>query len=130
MNSTANIARHPTKYLIVDDHAAFRRTIRAFLPAGVVVECADGDAVLDCYAAEQPDWVLMDIEMCGVDGLKATRLLKEHYPAARVIVVSNHHEEEFRSAALELGTYGFVHKEHLEELSPLIIPNTHESHHE
>jgi DNA-binding NarL/FixJ family response regulator len=118
------------KYLIVDDHADFRRTIRAFLPAGIVAECADGDAVLDCYADEQPDWVLMDIEMCRMDGLTATRLLKERYPAARVIVVSNHHEEEFRSAVLELGTCGFVHKEHLEELSALIISNTHGSHHE
>jgi len=112
--------RSPTKYLIVDDHAAFRKTIREFLPAGVVSECADGREALGRYAAERPDWVLMDIEMEGLDGLTATNELKRRFPEARVIIVSNHGEEEFRQAARDLGVCGFVHKEHLEELSPLI----------
>ena len=113
-------ARGPRKFLIVDDHAAFRQTIRAFLPQGEVTECADGRDVLANYAAAHPDWVLMDIEMPGVDGLAATRLLRQFYPEARVIIVSNHSEEEFRAAARELGTCGFVQKEHLEELAALI----------
>ena len=112
--------RPPTKILIVDDHAAFRKTIREFLPASVVTECADGREVLDRYAAEQPDWVLMDIEMGSLDGLTATRELRARFPEARVIIVSNHGEEEFRQAARDLGASGFVHKAHLEELSPLI----------
>jgi two-component system response regulator DegU len=108
------------KFLIVDDHAAFRQTLRAFLPAGVVTECADGRDVIARYAAERPDWVLMDIEMPGVDGLTATRQLKQRFPEAQVIIVSHHGEEEFRSAARDLGTLGFVHKEHLEELRQII----------
>jgi DNA-binding NarL/FixJ family response regulator len=108
------------KFLIVDDHAAFRQTLRAFLPAGAVTECADGGTVLACYAAERPDWVLMDIEMAGTDGLSATRHLKARFPEARVIIVSNHAEAEFRRAAEQLGACGFVHKEHLELLSPII----------
>jgi DNA-binding NarL/FixJ family response regulator len=131
VTSKPAISQHPAKYLIVDDHAAFRRTIRAFLPAGIVTECADGREVLDCYAAEHPDWVLMDIEMRGVDGLTATRQLKARFPEARIIIVSNHGEEEFRRAARALGTCGFVHKEHLEQLSPLITANQPaEDHHE
>lgn len=120
MATGPNVGKEPTKFLIVDDHAAFRQTIRAFLPAGVVAECADGRDVLACYAAEHPDWVLMDIEMSGVDGLTATRQLKQEFPEARVIIVSNHGEEEFRTAAREVGTCGFVHKEHLEELPQII----------
>jgi two-component system response regulator DegU len=115
--------QHPagkSKFLIVDDHAAFRQTIRAFLPAGAVVECTDGAAALACYAAEKPDWVLMDIEMAGKDGLSATRELKARFPEARVIIVSNHGGAAFHHAAKEIGTCGFVHKEHLEELSALI----------
>ena len=108
------------KFLIVDDHAAFRHILRAFLPAGAVAECADGGAVLACYAAERPDWVLMDIEMTGTDGLSATRQLRDRFPEARVIIVSNHAEAEFRRAAEQLGACGFIHKEHLEQLSPLI----------
>ena len=109
-----------TRILIVDDHAAFRKMIREFLPAAVVTECADGREVLDRYAADQPDWVLMDIEMGSLDGLTVTRELQARFPGARVIIVSNHGEEEFRQAACDLGVAGFVHKAHLEELSPLI----------
>ena len=120
MTSALQCPTGTRKFLIVDDHAAFRQTLRAFLPAGAVAECADGRAALACYAAERPDWVLMDIEMAGLDGLAATRQLKARFPEARVIIVSNHDEEEFRSAARALGVCGFVHKENLEELSPLI----------
>ncbi len=108
------------KFLIVDDHAGFRQTIRAFLPAGIVVECSDGKEVLACYAAHQPDWVSMDIEMHGLDGFAATRQLKERFPNARVIIVSNHSEEEFRREARALGADGFIHKAHLEELAQVL----------
>ena len=104
----------------MDDHAAFRQTIRSFLPAGTVAECADGGAVLASYAAEHPDWVLMDIELPGLDGLAATRQLKQRFPEARVIIVTNHTEEEFRTAALELGACAFLLKENLAELPQMI----------
>ena len=109
-----------TKFLIVDDHAGFRQVLRAFLPAGIVVECDDGSAVLKRYAVEQPDWVLMDIELPGEDGFAATRRLKLRYPDARVIMISNHGEEEFRREARELGTEGFVHKSELEKLTEIL----------
>jgi DNA-binding NarL/FixJ family response regulator len=120
MPSAAKTVANCRKFLIVDDHAAFRRTIRAFLPEGEVTECADGRDVLACYSAEHPDWVLMDIEMAAVDGLTATRELRQSFPEARVIIVTNHREEDFRHAARELGACGFVEKEHLEELRPII----------
>jgi DNA-binding NarL/FixJ family response regulator len=59
--------------------------------------------------------------MPGTDGLTATRQLKDRFPEARVIIVSNHGEAEFRRAAEQTGVCGFVHKEHLEQLAPLII---------
>lgn len=121
MDSAHRTGKDARKYLIVDDHAGFRRTIRAFLPEGVVAECADGREVLESYAIEHPDWVLMDIEMSGLDGLTAMRQLKERFPEARVIFVSNHGEEEFRSAAREIGASGFVQKDHLEQLPQIII---------
>src|ERR1051326_6079872 len=104
------------KFLIVDDHAAFRQTLRAFLPDSPVREAADGREVMALYAAERPDWVLMDIQLPCLDGLTATRRLKERFPVARIIIVTHHAEEEFRAAARDAGADGFVHKEHLEEL--------------
>jgi DNA-binding NarL/FixJ family response regulator len=108
------------KFLIVDDHAGFRRTLRAFLPAGRVVECADSRDALGCYRAEQPDWVFMVIELPGLDGLAVTRQIRERFPTARVVFVSQHTDEQFRAAARTLGARGFVQKEHLSELRPLL----------
>lgn len=126
MDSAPPSGKDSRKFLIVDDHAAFRQTIRAFLPEGTVAECGDSREVLECYAIEHPDWVLMDIEMPGLDGLTATRLLLQRFPEARVIIVSNHAGEEFRTAARELGTRGFVQKDHLEQL-PEIFETTDQS---
>ena len=125
MTDTSQGATARGKFLIVDDHAAFRQTLRAFLPDSTVVECADGREVLALYAAERPDWVLMDIQMPGMDGLTATRRLKERFPEARIIIVTNHAGEEFRAAAREAGADGFVHKEHLEELPAMIQTKGH-----
>jgi DNA-binding NarL/FixJ family response regulator len=113
------------KLLIVDDHAAFRRTLRAFLPPGEVIECADGRDALACYEAERPDWVLMDIEMPGVDGLTATRELKQRFPAARVIIVTHHCEDELRMAALDAGACEFLLKDQLADLGSLIEASDH-----
>ena len=50
----------------------------------------------------------------------ATRQLKQRFPDARVIIVSNHDGEDFRKAAQALGVCGFVHKAHLEQLQAII----------
>lgn len=123
MESGTHTGKDSLKFLIVDDHAGFRQTIRAFLPEGAVAECSDGREVLECYAIEHPDWVLMDIEMSCMDGLTATRQLKARFPEARVIIVSHHGEDEFRSAARDLGTCGFVQKDHLEQLAQIMAGN-------
>jgi DNA-binding NarL/FixJ family response regulator len=70
-------------FLFVDEHAGFRRTIRAFLTEGAVSECSDGRDVPKCYAIEHPDRVLMDIEMSGMDRLTTTRRLPRKFPETR-----------------------------------------------
>ena len=73
-----------------------------------LVECADGGEALAAYDRWQPDWVLMDIELGGMDGITATRQIIEAFPEARVIIVTNHNDEPLRVAAREALARGEV----------------------
>jgi two-component system response regulator DegU len=111
--------------LIVDDNAAMRRLIRRLTSdlAERVEECADGAAALVAYEQHQfsgADWVLMDVEMAGLDGLSATRQLRAAHPEARVVIVTKHNDEALRAAAFKHGAQGFVAKENLLELRALL----------
>lgn len=117
---TPNQRKHGRwKCLLVDDHAGFRKTIRDFLPREVVevVECADGSEAVAAYAANQPDWTFMDIAMPGLDGLSATRVIRERFPDARIIILSNHDLPDMREQALGAGACAFVSKENLWEIN-------------
>ncbi|MGH9846913.1 MAG: response regulator transcription factor, partial [Blastocatellia bacterium] len=117
------------KVLIVDDNPAMRRLIRRMVlsPADDCFECADGAEALAAYEAHQldgADWVLMDVEMAGpqggMDGLTATRELRDAHPEARIVIVTKHNDEATREAAFNHGACGFVPKENLLELRALI----------
>jgi DNA-binding NarL/FixJ family response regulator len=102
------------RVLIVDDSRQMRELIKMTLNgvAEVVGECADGADALDCYETSRPDWVLMDWEM-KTDGLTATRGIIKAHPEARILIVTNHDDEEIREAAIEAGARGFVLKDDL-----------------
>ena len=117
---TPNLRKHrPWKCLLVDDHAGFRKTVRDFLPreVGEVVECADGSEAVAAYAANQPDWTFMDLAMPGLDGLSATRAIRERFPTARIIILSNHDVPEMREQAFDAGACAFVSKDNLSEIN-------------
>ena len=113
--------------LIVDDNLAMRRLMRRLTSdlAERIEECADGVEVLAAYEQHHfgaTDWVLMDVEMAGMDGLTATRELRAAHPEARVIIVTKHNDEQLRAAAFKTGACGFVLKENLLELRSLLSP--------
>jgi CheY-like chemotaxis protein len=103
------------KILIVDDHAETRRMTRFFLRdlPFEFVECTDGADALACYEKSRPDWVLMDWEMKGLNGLRATRRIVEAHPEARILMFTQHADDELREAAIEAGARGFVLKDDL-----------------
>ena len=85
-----------------------------------IVECRDGSEALPAYIAHRPDWVLMDVEMTGMDGLRATRAIIAQFPDARIIIVTQHTDAATRDAAKAAGATGFVSKDNLVELRSLL----------
>jgi DNA-binding NarL/FixJ family response regulator len=104
--------------LLVDDHAPMRATLRMWLAdlAAPITECDNGLDVCASYAAHHPDWVLMDIELPGQDGIAATRELIAANPEARVLIVTGYRDPDLRRAAAAAGARGYVLKENLSEL--------------
>lgn len=102
-------------FLIVDDNATMRRTIARVVRevASEINECVDGDDICGYYRRLKPDWVLMDIEMRGTDGLSATENLLAEFPVARVVIVTKFADTAMRRAASEIGAVAFVNKENL-----------------
>lgn len=83
-------------------------------------ECGDGAEVLALFRVERPDFVLMDIQMERVDGITATRQVKEFDPTARVIIITDYDQPDLREAAYQAGACGYISKENLLELVPLL----------
>ncbi|MEW5799905.1 MAG: response regulator transcription factor [Bacteroidota bacterium] len=110
------------KLMIVDDSSEMRKLIRSVVaqPADSVTECADGSEVLSTFQREQPDVVLMDLQMPNVSGIAATRTLKKEFPDARVIIVSNFNEQEYRDEARDAGAASYFTKDNLIQLKEFV----------
>lgn len=100
--------------LIVDDHALVRSGIRALLEQNahvlVVGEAASGREAIEMVPQVDPDVVLMDITMPGMNGLDATSALAHGRPSRRVIVLSGHGSPTMVRRALRAGARGYVLK--------------------
>jgi DNA-binding NarL/FixJ family response regulator len=105
----------PTRVLLAEDHALVRAGIRALLQnltgVQVVAEASDGREALRLVKTYQPDVVLMDIAMAGLNGLEATARLTKEFPAVRVIILSMHSTEEYVAQALRAGAAGYLLKD-------------------
>jgi CheY-like chemotaxis protein len=101
--------------LLVDDNDELRGLLRALVAdlAENIYECRDGAAAVAAYAVERPTWVLMDIQMAEMDGLTATRHITQEFPAAQVMIVTDHDDEAMRAAARLAGAREFVAKDNL-----------------
>jgi len=114
-----------TRTLIVDDDGSFRRRVKGLLASErdieVIGEAADGqEAILKARELE-PDLVLMDVRMPGMNGVNATRQLKNEMPELKVLILTIFDLQEYREAAMASGASGYVIKKFLiEELMPAI----------
>ena len=105
----------PITILIVDDHAVVRRGARAFLEAqpdfAVVGDVSSGGEAVLLAADLAPDIVLMDLVMPGMDGVQATRLVKQKSPGSQVIVLTSYHEDEHIFPAIRAGALSYLLKD-------------------
>jgi len=103
------------RVLIADDHAVVRSGIRALLAAEpdleVAGEATSGDEAVDLAASLQPDVVIMDLRMPGINGIEATRLVLHTSPHIRVLVVTLLEDDDSVFAALRAGARGYVLKD-------------------
>lgn len=102
------------RILLADDHSVVRAGLRALIDAepdmAVIGEADDGAAALAMAQASRPDLVVMDLSMPQLNGLEATRQLRERVPTARVLMLSVHEEASYLHYALEAGAAGYVLK--------------------
>ena len=102
------------RVVLVDDQAMVRTGLRMVLAAepdiDVVGEAADGAAGVRVVTEQQPDVVLLDVRMPGMDGLEAARRILAAELPTRVVVLSTFDEDEYVAAALRAGVSGFLLK--------------------
>jgi two-component system response regulator DesR len=105
----------PIRLLIADDQALVRGALGALLELEsdlTVIGMASGGAEAVQFAGElRPDVCLMDIQMPGMDGVEATRRIRETSPATRVLVVTTFARPGYLRAALDAGASGFIVKD-------------------
>jgi DNA-binding NarL/FixJ family response regulator len=105
----------PLRVLIADDQRLMREGLRTLLELEtdiqVVGEAANGQEVLDRYAALQPDVVLMDVQMPTMDGVEATRRLCAQWDTARVLILTTFENDEYVFEGLRAGALGYLLKD-------------------
>jgi len=101
--------------LLVDDHAVVRQGVRAFFDVEegieVVGEAASGAAAIKLVEELVPDVVLMDLIMPGMNGVEATRLVKNISPRTEIVVLTSYHDDEHIFPALQAGALSFMLKD-------------------
>ena len=102
------------RVLLVDDHAVIRAGLKALLEGNcgieVVGEASSGEEALEQVRVLEPDIVIMDLAMPGMDGIQATRHINGLGLGAKILVLTIHDEDEFLEPALDAGAAGYLNK--------------------
>lgn len=107
------------KIMIVDNDDRTRQMVKSslmYMPE-FICECQDGAEALQIYDLFEPDWVLMDADMRGLDGVTAGERIVRKHPEARIVLFGPSDDGPHRISAREAGVVGFVSKERLAEIN-------------
>ena len=103
-----------TRVLLADDHTMLRQSLRRALTENgldVVGEAGDGEEAARLAIELQPDVVLMDVSMPVLDGVEATRIIRDRAPAVQVVILTMHADKGVLDRALRAGAVGYLVKD-------------------
>jgi two-component system response regulator NreC len=103
------------RILLADDHVTVRHGLKLLIESqpdmSVIAEASDGNAAIEQAVALKPDVVIMDISMPGMNGLVATRKLKQLRPDAAIVTLTRHADDAYLQELLRAGVSGYVLKQ-------------------
>ncbi|NLO38424.1 MAG: response regulator transcription factor [Ruminiclostridium sp.] len=103
------------RIMLAEDHSMIRQGLRQLIELEndikVVSEASNGEEAVSYFFIEQPDVVLMDINMPKLNGLQALEAIKQKSPDAKIIMLTIHQDREYLFKALQLGANGYVLKD-------------------
>jgi CheY-like chemotaxis protein len=110
------------KLLIVEENPGLRRLLRALLEGrgDEICECAEGTEALGLCVLEQPDWVVLDLNLARADGLDLTRQIRGTCPRTGVMLVADEENARLRERGAQAGAMHFITKDRLIELPQLL----------
>jgi DNA-binding NarL/FixJ family response regulator len=104
----------PKRVVLCDDHEIVREAIKARMSdvsgVEIVGEAADGEELVEQVSELEPDVVIVDVELPGMDGIEATKEILKARPASRVIIFTAHNQPDLLTLALRAGASGYVLK--------------------
>ena len=106
--------QRPIRLLLVDDHRMLREGLRRSMETygfAVVGEASDGEEGVRMARALEPDVVLMDVTMPVLDGVEATRRIRQSCPGTRVVMLTMHADREVLAKAIRVGASGYLVKD-------------------
>src|SRR3954470_1513240 len=105
----------PLRILLADDHVTVRHGLKLLIEAQsdmtVIAEASDGKAAMQNALALKPDVIVMDISMPGMNGLAATRALKQKHPNVVIVTLTRHGDDAYVQELLRAGVAGYVLKQ-------------------
>ncbi|HLZ63791.1 MAG TPA: response regulator transcription factor [Ktedonosporobacter sp.] len=106
----------PIRVVTVDDHKVIRTGLRTMLGEGgeefaLAGEAADGEAALQVISELQPDVVLMDLRMPGMDGIEAIEQIHQRWPQIALVILTTYNEDTLMIRGLQAGACGYLLKD-------------------
>lgn len=108
------MAEHPIRVVLIDDHRHVHQAVTILLETAVDIELvgqgSNGREAITLCQQLQPDLILMDVVMPIMDGVQATRAIREQFPAIKILVLSSFQDHESVHAMMVSGAVGYVTK--------------------